>query len=276
MEMTTDVRDRIFRSADALYEEAGRAAFPTVDAVRKHAKVNMNDASTGMKVWRRSQSAQVETVVVQVPDRIQQTSSAALSALWSEAVTLANESLRAAQVGWDVERAELSTLSEQLANAFESLAADLEAAHVENTRLVLSAARASDALTSIQKVLDEKVCAMEAALVDAKRADIRSAEIERRASELRQELDRAHATAGEIRKEAAAARHSHELAISYMQGELARQQEKAESEGRSAQAALSEAREENALLRGRLDANEKPHPARGARTTAKGNGKSTN
>lgn len=46
--------------------------FPTVDAVRKHAKVNMNDASVGMKDWRRAQTAQVMTVAVQVLTAIQQ------------------------------------------------------------------------------------------------------------------------------------------------------------------------------------------------------------
>ena len=56
MELTKDTRDRIFAAADSLYEQAGRAAFPTVDAVRKTAKVNMNDASAGMKEWRRAQT----------------------------------------------------------------------------------------------------------------------------------------------------------------------------------------------------------------------------
>ena len=108
MELAKDTRDRIFAAADSLYEQAGRAAFPTVDAVRKVARVNMNDASAGMKEWRRAQTAQAAPVAVQVPEAVQQASSAALASLWKEAQELANESLRAAQAGWDADIDELS------------------------------------------------------------------------------------------------------------------------------------------------------------------------
>ena len=56
MELTKETRDRIYAAADALFEQNGRDAFPTVDAVRKAARVNMNDASSGMKEWRRAQA----------------------------------------------------------------------------------------------------------------------------------------------------------------------------------------------------------------------------
>ncbi|MER2518664.1 MAG: KfrA protein, partial [Candidatus Accumulibacter phosphatis] len=46
MELNKDIRDRILAAADTLYEQAARASFPTVDSVRKVAKVNMNDAAT--------------------------------------------------------------------------------------------------------------------------------------------------------------------------------------------------------------------------------------
>ena len=111
MELAKDTRDRIFAAADSLYEQAGRAAFPTVDAVRKVARVNMNDASAGMKEWRRAQTAQAAPVAVKVPEAVQQASSAALASLWKEAQELANESLRAAQAGWDAERIEAETLN---------------------------------------------------------------------------------------------------------------------------------------------------------------------
>ena len=38
MELATDTLDRIFAAADTLYDRAGRARFPTVDAVRKTAR----------------------------------------------------------------------------------------------------------------------------------------------------------------------------------------------------------------------------------------------
>lgn len=47
MELASDTLARIFSAADSLFEEAGQSGFPTVDAVRKSARVNMNDASAG-------------------------------------------------------------------------------------------------------------------------------------------------------------------------------------------------------------------------------------
>ena len=46
MDSTPSIRDGIFSTADALYQDSGRQLFPTVDAVRKAAKVNMNVANT--------------------------------------------------------------------------------------------------------------------------------------------------------------------------------------------------------------------------------------
>src|SRR5471032_2749183 len=135
MELPPSTRDRIFSAANTLYEEAGRQTFPTVDAVRKSAKVNMNDASTGMRAWRRSQTAQIAPVTVQVPSTLQQSSATALIALWSEAVAMANETLRAAQTGWDAERAEAEALREQMASAYEAQAVELEATQVDVIRL---------------------------------------------------------------------------------------------------------------------------------------------
>jgi colicin import membrane protein len=45
----------------------------------------MNDASAVMKEWRRLQFVSASAAVVSVPDRVQQASQSALSALWSEA-----------------------------------------------------------------------------------------------------------------------------------------------------------------------------------------------
>ena len=128
MELAKDSHDRIFAAVDALYDQGGRAGFPTVDAVRKTARVNMNDASTGMKQWRRAQMTQAGPVAVPVPESVQQATAIALAVLWRDAQELASESLRAAQTGWDAERAEADTLNKQMADAYEALAAELAAA----------------------------------------------------------------------------------------------------------------------------------------------------
>ncbi|KEZ95099.1 chromosome segregation protein SMC, partial [Xanthomonas vasicola pv. vasculorum NCPPB 895] len=127
MEMNRDTRDRIFAAANQLYEAAGRKAFPTVDAVRKAAKVNMNDANAGMKEWRRAQTAQAAPIAVQVPEAVQQLHGQGLAALWQAAIDQASESLRAAQAGWEAERAELDALNKQLGDAYDAQAAELDA-----------------------------------------------------------------------------------------------------------------------------------------------------
>ena len=55
-----------------------RLELPTVDAVRRLSKTNMNDASAVMQEWRRLQI--VSAAVVSVPDRVQQASQSALRA----------------------------------------------------------------------------------------------------------------------------------------------------------------------------------------------------
>ena len=70
MEPPKDTFDRFFSVADALYEQADRAAFPTVDAVRKTARVNMNDANADMKQCRRIHMTHAASVAIPVPERV--------------------------------------------------------------------------------------------------------------------------------------------------------------------------------------------------------------
>ena len=71
---------------------------------------NTNDTSVVIKEWRRLQIVSASAAVVSVPDRVQQASQSALSALWTGAQELANEALRVAQTSWDAERAEAEKL----------------------------------------------------------------------------------------------------------------------------------------------------------------------
>ncbi|MCG2583912.1 DNA-binding protein [Massilia sp. TS11] len=276
MDLATEKRDRIFRIADALYEESGRRSFPTVDAVRKAARVNMNDASTGMKEWRRSQSALVAPVTVQVPATLQQANTASLNALWAEAVSCANEALRAAQASWELERAESEALREQMANAFEAQSTELESAHaaMEHQRVQLQELTeqlraAQSASTIAERARAEAVAAMET-------AKAQSAEIERRAEDLKAELDRAHG---------AHAKTSAELTrLQLSTAEEIRQLREAQTTAKEANAQrdlqlredLTQARETAATLRGKLEALE-PYVASlaGAQQgRPRGNGKS--
>ena len=123
-----EVRERIVAAATDLFEQSGRQAMPTVDSVRRAARVDMNAASAVMREWRRAQMAKAAQAAVVVPDAVQQAGNAALSTIWLQAQELANESLRSAQLAWEVERRELDAMRQELAEAFERQEGELEAA----------------------------------------------------------------------------------------------------------------------------------------------------
>lgn len=128
----SDVRDRIIAAAQELAERDGR--LPTVDAVRRQARVDMNSASAIMREWRRAQTVRAAPVAVAIPDAVQAKASESLAALWLAAQELANASLRAAQSAWDIERQELEALRAELSQAFEAQTLELEQARAESTR----------------------------------------------------------------------------------------------------------------------------------------------
>jgi len=206
MDQSNDTQARIFKAADALYEQAGRgAAFPTVDAVRKAARVNMNDAATAMKEWRRAQTAQAAPVAITVPDSVQQLHSQALAALWQAAQASANESLRGAQAGWEAERAEADTLNKQLGDAYDAQAGELETATrqlaEQAAALQVEQERTAELSREVEDLRTSKLAAESRAVL----AEQRAIEVERRADDLRAELDHAHQDAERLRTELAAA-----------------------------------------------------------------------
>lgn len=259
MELAKDTRDRIFAAADSLYDQAGRATFPTVDAVRKTARVNMNDASAGMKEWRRAQTAQAAPVAVQVPVAVQQASSAALSALWHEAQELANESLRAAQAGWDAERIEADTLNKQMADAYEAQAAELETVQVEIVQLQTNAEHSAAEKVRLDGDLDDTRRELAAAKAATERADTRAVEIERRATELRTELDHAHQEAAQARAELAGVRQAHTTEIEGLRAELVALQAKSEGAAEKAATTADALRAELATVKAKAEAAQEAH-----------------
>lgn len=273
-----DVRERIIDAATALYEQGGKATFPTVDAVRRAARVDMNAASSVMKDWRRSQTVQATPVVVAVPEAVQQAGAAALAAVWSHAQDQANESLRAAQSAWESERAELDTMRQELADAFEGQARELESAQatIEQLRAGLAEAKATIERTTAEngRLQSEN----QGLRAEGEKAAARMQEIERRATDLRTELDHAHAEGERVRTELAEARKlaiaeidaankrtdaaSGELAKAHARAEAqAEQMTRAQVERDEARQLAAEAREAGAKLAGQLEATQAQNAA---------------
>ena len=273
-----EVRERIIEAATKLYEQGDKATFPTVDAVRRAARVDMNAASSVMKDWRRSQTAQAAPVVVAVPEGVQQAGAAALAAVWTHAQDQANESLRAAQSAWESERAELDTMRQELADAFEGQARELEAAQaiIEQLRTELANAQASierEAQENSRLKLENQGLRAE-----GEKTVARMEEIEHRATDLRTELDHAHAEVErvrtdltEVRKTAAAEiaatnkradAASNELAKAHARTEAqAEQMSRAHVERDEARKIAADAREVGAKLIGQLEATQAQNAA---------------
>lgn len=252
MELVSTTRDRIFAAADTLYEEGGRTDFPTVDAVRKSARVNMNDANTGMKEWRRLQMVRAAPVAVHVPEAVQQASNAALSVLWKTAQGLANESLDVAQAGWERDRVEADTLNRQLADAYEAQSAELVTAQSETVRLASEVSSARAAVELLESTLASKNTELREAKGAAERSEVRCVEIERRAEDLRIELNHAHEQVGVERAELATIVTAHAAEIDELRSALVTAKSKNESAVELARNQVNQLREENASLRGQI------------------------
>lgn len=134
--IATDIKSRIFEAADRLYEGLGRESFPTVDAVRREAKTDMNAASAAMKEWRKAQTTAPVAVAVAVPETLGRAAAELIADVWTQATGLANESLKTAEAAWAVERTEADKLRSELADSH-----DAQTREIEGLSLVIAAAQ---------------------------------------------------------------------------------------------------------------------------------------
>ena len=271
MDINPEIRERILAAAQTLFEQAGRKDLPTVDAVRKLSKTNMNDASGVMKEWRRLQIVSASAAVVSVPERVAQANQQALSALWGEAQELANESLNVAQAAWDAERGEAEKLRVELSAAFETQGAELEALKVKLAEVEGKAAAAAAAAERSQAEAARQVTAL---TDQAHTATARVQEIEKRAEDLKAALTVAQAAVATLTAELEAERRAHGVsrdgwaaastelvtvkARAEAQGQVQADQverlKRLEAELTQARGAAAAAREEAAKLTGQAEA----------------------
>lgn len=176
IEIDKSVLERIEKAAKQIYEENNRERFPTVDAVRRLAKVDMNTASLAMRSWRRQQLSRSEIATVDVPNELSDVFAHSVKSIWEQAQSIANESLKLAQQSWEKERQEAEELTAEISNAFDDQASRLEEVLEENknTRdqikelslekemLLKEIQSTKDALATTKEQLAEKVGAINA------------------------------------------------------------------------------------------------------------------
>lgn len=205
-----DVRERVIAAAVELYEQSDRQRFPTVDAVRRLSRADMNTVSGVMKAWRQAQTMQAAPVAVAVPEAVQQANVAAVAALWLNATELANQSLRSAQAAWEKERQELDDLRAELANGYEAQATEFDVAKKQLAELDVRLAEQAQQLAAVRQ--SEVEALQRAERAEARSADLRAEldrallEIERQRAELTQaraKAEAANATTEAIRAELA-------------------------------------------------------------------------
>lgn len=246
-----DVRARIFREADRLYDEGGRERFPPVADVREAARADMNTASRVMKEWRRQQTAKPELVQIELPPVLHQAAMALGANLWTEAMELANANLRKAETDWQLEREDMESTRIELSQLFEEQQGELTRLRHENADLLQRRAECDLALVELRTQL-----AHETARADS--AEARHDESGRRVDDLKGELQRAHETETALRGELAAAQQAHQLELEQARvaaGEAVERvkAEQSEAKGR-AEARIDDLSARAAELQQRLDA----------------------
>lgn len=155
---STTIRDRIYSAATELYEHANRERFPTVDAVRRLSKADMNSVSLLMKEWRHAQTVKAAPVAaVAIPEAVQAAYTAAAAELWTRAIALANQSLLSAQAGWDAERAELEDMRADMATACDTQAEELEFSTLALAQAQAQAAAAAEQTEQVRNSITESL-----------------------------------------------------------------------------------------------------------------------
>lgn len=179
--VASDTVRRVCDTANELFDQNGGESIPSVDAVRRAAGVDMNAASLVMKEWRKLKLAQPARVEVRVPDSVQQAGQGFIVEVWRQAQEQANESLRAAQAAWDVEREELEQMRRELVSAFENL-------EIEHNTLKADLTTANATAEQQRLSIDELTHQLNKETRRAENAETRIDELQKRITDLNDQL----------------------------------------------------------------------------------------
>lgn len=170
MNIPVEIKERIISAANRLYDEVGRESFPSVDSVRREARVDMNSASYVMREWRKSQTAAPVAVAVAVPEALNKASAELLAGVWMQAQALANESLKSAEAAWTAERNEYDALRAELSDAHDAQSRELDGLALRIAAAQVEAKQVAEAHAEQVNDLNEKLQVVDAALHESREA----------------------------------------------------------------------------------------------------------
>lgn len=246
---------RISDAADQLFNEGGHNAVPSVDAVRRRARANMNHASLVMRTWRQQLQAQPGPAEELMPESLRHVGNQLILNIWREAKKTANTHLASTKAAWEEERGELEEFRRQLSTAFDAQSRELKEAQA--------------ALATLRKESDERTTAcsaLEQRTIEAETAHIGSERVLRQAQEEILEL-RKLLVATQAAQERIGQQLQEQLRaqVAAAEGHLAEQKRTAEQ--------LGQLRQEAGELRARVAQSTPPLPKPQKKTSRKPNGK---
>lgn len=250
MELNPDIEQRIYEAADKLFAGEGGARMPTVDAVRKLARTNMNDTSIAMKVWRANKRTVPTALMPVVPDVVRRVFETALAELWGVAQAQANSALNAAQASWDTERAEAEEERQNLTLAFDEQSSVLEEYQRENA----ASAAASAALAASEAAIMAQLTTRNDECLKLQSADaahrILVSELRSHIDDLRRESDQSNGHTARLKRDLDEACIAADVAAK----QFARERAVLNSDIDRVATREIEARETAITLRGQMDA----------------------
>ena len=243
-DIAPEIIRRISDAADQLFNEGGHDAVPSVDAVRRRARANMNHASLVMRTWRQQLKAQPGPTEELMPESLRHVGNQLMLDIWREATKTANTNLASAKAAWEEGRGELEEFRRQLSSAFDAQSRELQ--------------EATNALASLRTESDERAAAcsaLEQRTIEAETAHIGSERVLRQAQE----------EILELRKLLVAAQAAQERITQQLQEQLRAQVTAAErhlAEQKSTAEQLGQLRQETGELRARLAKSASPMPTK--------------
>jgi len=184
-------KEQVFAAADQISAAGQR---PTLEAVRKITGGSYTTISPALNEWKARQAATASPLREPAPQAVADRLAEVGVELWAIALELANARLSSEREALEKVRADMEAAQAEATELADRLTAQVEE---QQARLASIEAAEQAARAEVVELCGQLTVARE----QAHTAEARAVEIERRAGELRQELDRAHQEADQVRVE---------------------------------------------------------------------------